>query len=127
MTATSPNYGWVHPNSGADPVSAAQNFAFVTDIDATLAQIAGNIMSLRVGKASITPTPNQTMQTPITFPAMPGDDFIGFVTPYTSVPGTAVLGVGVLDETATGFTIVSYRTTDTPYSINWIYCGFSVE
>lgn len=126
MTATSPNYGWVYPNSGADPVSAQANFAFVGAIDTSLKQIAGNVVSMRVGKAAITPVPNQVVQTPVTFASMPGDDHIAILTAATSVPGTAVIEVAVLNETATGFTIYSYRTSDTTYSVNWVYYGIEV-
>ena len=127
MAGTTPNFGWPYVNSGTDPVSGPDNFAFVPQIDATLRQLTGNIVSMRVGNTTINAVADTVTTTPVTIsPALQGDTFWAIVTMHTSVPGT-VIAVGAQNESATGFDIMGYRTNSTNYSVNWVLYGISVD
>lgn len=73
------------------------------------------------GRETITPiAPNTPTSVSVVFSTpFPG---VPIVIPImrTGVPGTTVLGVGVTDESTTGFTLWGTRTNTTGIAVGWI-------
>jgi hypothetical protein len=79
---------------------------------------AGNIAA---GRITITPTaPNSPTSGNVTGLNLPGTGYRVVATAVTSGPGTVVTGVGVTNETSTGFTVWVTRVNTNATSVNWI-------
>lgn len=137
---------WTQPIATAGSIVVVQGVAQATPLAPTPIRIPGtkwqtplalapvpagatalsNIVNLRgkadapqYGQTQIVPVPNVPTKTTITFPRPFSVAPIVLVTPYTSVPGTTVLGVGAYDITATGFELYLTRTNTTTTLLNW--------
>lgn len=79
-----------------------------------------------IGTVNITPTsPNIPATVTVTFPqALAGSTFYGVAGAATSVPGSQVTGVGLMNESATGCQIYVTRTNTTTTGIRYIVEGF---
>ena len=76
------------------------------------------------GKATITPSSaNTPTSVSVTFPSSFSDKPTIIATPVSTLPGTKVTGVGVSNESSTGFNIYLTRTDKTNTSVNWLALG----
>jgi hypothetical protein len=92
-----------------------------------LAQLANSLIkngNAVVGTATVTPSAaNTPTGLAITYPALTGTTFFGFVTANTGVPGTTVTGVSIINVTATGATVIVTRTNTTATILNYLIIG----
>jgi hypothetical protein len=126
VTATSPNFGWVYPNSGADPVSAQQNFAHVGAIDATLASMTNGLIGIRTGTTLMEPGGGtDVIEVPVTWAPLPvGATMTVTVTSRTSRPDT-VDNQTFGDLTESGMTLYAYRqNSTTSWTVYWAVFAF---
>jgi hypothetical protein len=89
-----------------------------TAIDGILS--AGNIAA---GRLTITPVANTPTSQNVTGLNLKGTNIRVVATAATSVPGTQVTGVGVNNQSSTGFTVWVTRTNTTATVIEWIAYG----
>lgn len=128
MAGKTANYSWDFVDSGADPVSGPDNFQHVQQIDATVKQISGNVVSQRVGTVSIpNPSPTDVTTTHVTLsPPLTGDAISVQATAHSSVPGV-VVEVCTDNETLEGFDITTKRTSNTAYTCHWVAYGYETS
>lgn len=80
--------------------------------------------NIAFGQVSITPSAaNVPTSVNVTGLNMKGSTFYGFATAATTVPGSAVTGVGATSVTASGLTVWATRSNTTATIVNWMVMG----
>ena len=125
MAGTTTNYGWPYVNSGTDPVSGPDNFAFVPQIDATLSGITNGLVGIRTGLTLMEPDVDGLASASVTWPALPGDaELMAVVTSRTTRPDL-VANESFSSLTNTGMDLYAYRSNATTWSVSWVVFAFA--
>lgn len=103
-------------------LNGTEKFSVSKDGDTAIAGIlsAGNVAA---GRLTITPVANTPTSQNVTGLNLKGTNIRVVACASTSVPGTQVLGVGVNNQSSTGFTVWVTRTNTTATVIEWIAYG----
>ncbi|MFF7130405.1 hypothetical protein [Streptomyces sp. NPDC008240] len=81
--------------------------------------------SMAIGFTSITPVPNTPTSTSITGLNVAGDNFYGFASARTTVPGTQVTGVGTTSASSSSVTVWVTRTNNTATNVDFMVIGWT--